>query len=187
MSGSRGAIGALPRTLVPWMTIVVLVAAVLFAVVLHATPIGRGLYAIGNNADAARFAGVAVARTKFWLFVVTGAVSALAGAFYTLRFASARNDIGTGLELSVVTAVLLGGVSIFGGRGGIVGVIAAVVLLGTLRNELQLASVPPNAITIVIGGLLIASVVGPNVITMVRARRRRRRGATSAAPAASTT
>jgi ribose/xylose/arabinose/galactoside ABC-type transport system permease subunit len=61
-----------------------------------------------------------------------------------------------------------------------------VVLLGTLRNELLLASVPANAITIVIGGLLIASVVGPNVITIVRGRRRRRRGATSAAPAAST-
>jgi rhamnose transport system permease protein len=183
---TRGAIAPIPRTLIPWMTIGVLVAAALFAVVLHATPIGRGLYAIGNNADAARFAGVAVARTKFWLFVVSGAVAALAGVFYTLRFASARNDIGSGLELSVVAAVLLGGVSIFGGRGGIVGVIAAVVLLGTLRNQLLLASVPANAITIVIGGLLIASVVGPNVITMVRARRRRRRGATSAAPAAST-
>jgi rhamnose transport system permease protein len=182
---TRGAIAAIPRTLVPWMTIVVVAAAALFAVVLHATPIGRGLYAIGNNAEAARFAGVAVGRTKFWLFVVSGAVSALAGVFYTLRFASARNDIGTGLELSVVAAVLLGGVSIFGGRGGIVGVVAAVVLLGTLRNEMQLASVPPNAITIVVGGLLIASVVGPNVINMVRARRRRRRGA-SAAPAAST-
>jgi rhamnose transport system permease protein len=183
---TRGAIGPIPRTLIPWMSLVVLAAAALFAVVLHATPIGRGLYAIGNNADGARFAGVAVARTKFWLFAVTGAVSALAGVFYTLRFASARNDIGSGLELSVVAAVLLGGVSIFGGRGGIVGVVAAVVLLGTLRNVLQLASVPPNAITIVIGGLLIASVVGPNVITMVRARRRRRPGATSAAPAAST-
>jgi rhamnose transport system permease protein len=182
---TRGAIAAIPGTLVPWMTITVVVVAAIFAVLLHATPVGRGLYAIGNNADAARFAGVAVARTKFWLFVASGAVAALAGVFYTLRFASARNDIGTGLELSVVAAVLLGGVSIFGGRGGIVGVIAAVVLLGTLRNALQLGSVPPNAITIVIGGLLIASVVGPNVITMVRARRRRRRGGTTAAPAAS--
>jgi rhamnose transport system permease protein len=106
---TRGAIAPIPRTLIPWMTIGVLVAAALFAVVLHATPIGRGLYAIGNNADAARFAGVAVARTKFWLFVVSGAVAALAGVFYTLRFASARNDIGSGLELSVVAAVLLGG------------------------------------------------------------------------------
>ena len=112
-----------------------------------------------------RFAGISVARTKFWLFVVTGAISALAGVFWTLRFASARADNGTGLELAVVAAVLLGGVSIFGGRGGLVGVLAAVVLLGTLRNALQLADVPANTLTIVTGSLLIASVVGPNVVS----------------------
>ena len=71
--------------------------------------------------------------------------------------------------------MLLGGVSIFGGRGGMVGVIAAVVLLGTLRNALQLAYVPANTLTIVTGSLLIASVVGPNVVGMARERLRRRR------------
>jgi rhamnose transport system permease protein len=151
------------------------VLAVIFGVVLHATPIGRGLYAIGNNAEAARFAGVSVARTKFWLFVVTGAMSALAGIFWTLRYASARADNGNGQELAVVAAVLLGGVSIFGGRGGLVGVIGAVLLLSTLRNALQLADVPANALTIVTGTLLIASVVGPNVAGMARDAWRRRR------------
>jgi rhamnose transport system permease protein len=125
---------------------------------------------MGNNADAAAFAGIAVARTKFWLFVATGTVSALAGVFWTLRFASARADNGTGLELSVVAAVLLGGVSIFGGRGGLVGVLAAVALLGALRNALQLADVPANALTIVTGTLLVASVVGPNVVAIARER-----------------
>jgi rhamnose transport system permease protein len=180
---TRGAIAPIPGTLVPWMSLVVIAAAAVFAVVLYATPIGRALYAIGNNTDASVFSGVAVARTKFWLFVVTGAVSALVGVFYTLRFASVQNDIGRGLELSVVAAVLLGGVSIFGGRGGIIGVVAAVVLLGALRNELLLASVPANAIAIVTGGLLIASVVGPNVVSMIRTRRRRRRGAMGVASA----
>ncbi len=109
-------------------------------------------------------------RTKFWLFVATGVVAALAGVFWTFRFATARADNANGLELSVVAAVLLGGVSIFGGRGGLLGVVAAVVLLGTLRNALQLADVPANALTIVTGTLLIASVVGPNVVRMARGR-----------------
>ena len=107
---------------------------------------------------------------------VTGAMSSLAGVFWTFRFASARADNATGLELSVVAAVLLGGVSIFGGRGGLVGVLAAVVLLGTLRNALQLADVPANALTIVTGSLLIASVVGPERRrAMARDALRRRR------------
>jgi rhamnose transport system permease protein len=138
---------------------------------------------MGNSADAATFAGINVARTKFWLYVVSGTISALAGVFWTLRFASARADNGTGLELSVVAAVLLGGVSIFGGRGGPVGVLAAVILLGVLNNALQLAYVPANTLTIVTGALLIASVVGPNVLGLARERwrRRRRSGVASAA------
>jgi rhamnose transport system permease protein len=177
VSWTSNAISPIPGLTIPWFVIIVGVLAVLFAVVLHATPIGRGLYAMGNNAEAARFAGVAVARTKFWLFVATGAMSTLAGVFWTFRFASARADNANGLELAVVAAVLLGGVSIFGGRGGLLGVIGAVVLLSTLRNALQLASVPPNTLTIVTGTLLIASVVGPNVVGMARERLRRRRPA----------
>ena len=149
--------------------------AVVFGVVLHATPVGRGLYAMGNNDRAAAFAGISVARTKFWLFVSTGMVSALAGIFWTLRYASARGDNGTGLELAVVAAVLLGGVSIFGGSGGLVGVLAGVLLLGTLRNALQLADVPADTLTIVTGSLLILSVVAPNVVRSVREAAGRRR------------
>jgi rhamnose transport system permease protein len=130
---------------------------------------------MGNNDRAAAFAGISVARTKFWLFVSTGAVSALAGVFWTLRYASARADNGTGLELAVVAAVLLGGVSIFGGRGGLVGVLAGVLLLGTLRNALQLADVPADTLTIVTGSLLIFSVVAPNVTRSARAALGRRR------------
>lgn len=172
-SWTRAAIAPLSGTTIPWVIVVVAVLAVGFGVVLYATPIGRGLYAMGNNAEAATFAGINVARTKFWLYVACGMVSALAGVFWTLRFASARADNGTGLELSVVAAVLLGGVSIFGGRGGLIGAFAAVVLLGVLRNALQLAYVPANTLTIVTGALLIVSVVGPNVVTMARTRWRR--------------
>jgi rhamnose transport system permease protein len=170
-------ISAIPGLTIPWFIIVVAVLAVVFGVILHATPIGRGLYAMGNNAEAARFAGIPVGRTKFWLFAATGMMAALAGVFWTFRYASARADNGDGLELAVVAAVLLGGVSIFGGRGGMVGVVGAVALLTVLRNALQLADVPANTLTIITGSLLIASVVGPNVAGMLRERFRRRRPA----------
>jgi rhamnose transport system permease protein len=170
---TRSAIAPIPGTTIPWAILVAAVLAIAFAIVLYATPIGRGLYAMGNNADAATFAGINVNRTKFWLYVLCGMVSALAGVYWTLRFASARADNGSGLELSVVAAVLLGGVSIFGGRGGLVGALAAVVLLVVLRNALQLAYVPANTLTIVTGSLLILSVVGPNVAGMIRQRWRR--------------
>jgi rhamnose transport system permease protein len=169
------AVSSISGTSIPQAVVPVAILAVVFGVLLHATPIGRALYAMGNNDRAAVFSGISVARTKFWLFVATGAVSALAGIFWTLRFASARADNGTGLELAVVAAVLLGGVSIFGGRGGLVGVLAAVLLLGTLRNALQLADVSADALNIVTGGLLILSVVVPNVVRSARAGLRARR------------
>ncbi|MFI6760849.1 ABC transporter permease [Micromonospora sp. NPDC050417] len=169
------AVAALPGTTVPWVSLVVGGLALVFGLVLHATPVGRSLYAMGNSEQAAIFAGISVARTKFWLFVLTGAISALAGLFWTLRYASARADNGSGLELSVVAAVLLGGVSIFGGRGTLVGVLAGVLLLTTLRNALQLADVPADTLTVVTGTLLIISVVGPNLAAMLRARLGRRR------------
>ena len=168
------AVSSIPGTSIPQAVVPVVILAVVFGVLLHRTPIGRALYAMGNNERAAAFAGISVLRTKFWLFVATGAVSALAGIFWTLRFASARADNGSGLELAVVAAVLLGGVSIFGGRGGMVGVLAGVLLLGTLRNALQLADVSADALNIVTGGLLILSVVAPNVVRSIRTGLRRR-------------
>ena len=176
-SWTGNAIEALPGTTLPWAALALAGLAVVFGVVLHATPVGRALFAMGNNEQAAAFSGIPVARTKFWLFVLTGAVAALAGFFWTMRYASARADNGAGLELSVVAAVLLGGVSIFGGRGTLVGVLAGTFLLMTLRNALQLADVPTDALTVVTGLLLIVSVVGPNAAAMLRDRIRRRRPA----------
>jgi len=92
-----------------------------------------------------------------------------------MRFGSARGDNGTGLELSVVACVLLGGVSIFGGRGHLLGVIVAVFLLGTIRNALTLNNVSSDALTIVTGGLLLLSVLGPSITARVREALRRGR------------
>jgi rhamnose transport system permease protein len=170
--------GTFAGTEIPNPTILFVVLAGIFGVALHRTVLGRSIFAIGANDEAARFAGLRVKRIKFWLFVVSGVVSALAGLVYTFRFGSARGDNGTGLELSVVACVLLGGVSIFGGRGNLLGVIVAVFLLGTLRNALTLNNVSSDALTVVTGGLLLLSVLGPSVTARVREALRVRRHAT---------
>jgi len=162
--------GSIPHVLLP-----IAVLALIFAVVQHATPIGRSLYAIGANAQAAHFAGIRVARTKFWLYVVSGAVCGLAGVLWTLRYSSARADNGSGLELAVVAAVLLGGVSIFGGKGSLPGVLAGVVLLAALQNALRLEDVSGQALNIVTGALLVLSVLLPNVVTAIRGSWQRRK------------
>ena len=165
--------GTFLGTQIPNPTIMFVVLAVIFGITLHRTSVGRAIFAIGANEEAARFAGLRVKRVKFWLFVVSGLISALAGIVFTFRFGSARGDNAVGLELSVVACVLLGGVSIFGGRGHLLGVIAAVFLLGTLRNALTLNNVSSDALTIVTGGLLLLSVLGPSVTARIREALRR--------------
>jgi len=167
--------GTLGGGSVPNVLILMLALAVVFGVVLHATPVGRSLYAIGANAQAAHFSGIRVARTKFWLYVVSGAVAGLVGVLWTLRYSSARADNGAGLELAVVAAVLLGGVSIFGGKGSLPGVLAGVVLLAALQNALRLEDVSGQALNIVTGALLVLSVLLPNIITAVRGNWHRRK------------
>jgi rhamnose transport system permease protein len=160
---------------VPNVLILIVVLALIFGVVLHATPFGRSLYAIGANAQAAHFSGIRVARTKFWLYVASGAVAGLVGVLWTLRYSSARADNGAGLELAVVAAVLLGGVSIFGGKGSLPGVLAGVVLLAVLQNALRLEDVSGQALNIVTGTLLVLSVLLPNIATGIRSNWQRRK------------
>ena len=168
----------LGATGIPVVMVLVVVLIAVFAVVLHFTPFGRGLYALGLSKDAATFSGVNVGRTKFIAFLLTGLVSALAGIFWTLRYGSARGDNALGLELSVIAAVLLGGVSIFGGKGALHGVVAGVLLIGVLQSALRLANVSSDAINIITGVLLIVSVLSPRILGLFSARRastRRRR------------
>jgi rhamnose transport system permease protein len=164
---------------IPTVIILFVVLAAGFSVLLHFTSFGRGIYDIGLSSEAAQFTGVDVKRTKFLLFVMTGVVSALAGIYFTLRYGSARGDNATGLELQVIAAVLLGGVSIFGGRGKLPGVIAGVLLIGVLSSALRLESVTVNVINIIIGLLLVLSVLSPTVLAWVSdvaARRSRAKG-----------
>ena len=175
----------LGSTGIPTVMIVFVVLAVGFGLLLHFSPFGRGIYDIGLSTEAAQFAGVNVRRTKAMLFVLTGAVSALAGIYYTLRFSSARGDNATGLELQVIAAVLLGGVSIFGGRGKLPGVVAGVLLIGVISSALRLEGVTVNVINIIIGLLLVLSVLSTSVLAWVSgvAARRTRRYRSSRTPA----
>ncbi|GAB1823993.1 ABC transporter permease [Herbidospora sp. RD11066] len=150
-------------TRMPFATVLVAVLAIVTGVVLHRTGLGRAIVAVGSGEEAAYFAGIRVKRIKFWLFVASGAMAGLASLVFTFRYASARADNGIGLELAVVAAVLLGGVSIFGGRGTLLGVIAAVLLLAVVRNALILADVANEVLNFVTGLLLVASVLAPNL------------------------
>ncbi len=140
-----------------------------FVWLLHFSTFGRGVYEIGLNDEAARFTGVDVERTKMWLFVLCGVVSAFAGIYYTLRFGSARGDNAEGYELQVIAAVLLGGVSIFGGRGALHGVVAGVLLIGVLQSAMRLDGISTNISNIVIGLLLVGSVMLSSVLSGVTA------------------
>ncbi|MRJ76509.1 ABC transporter permease [Aeromicrobium sp. SMF47] len=151
----------------PVIMIPFLVLAIFFIVLLHFTSFGRGIFDIGLNDEAAHFTGVNVARTKFLLFVMAGAVAAFAGVYFTLRFGSARGDNATGMEMRVIAAVLLGGVSIFGGRGALHGVIPGVLLIGVISSALRLEDVTDNIINIIIGLLLVISVMSTSFLSAV--------------------
>ena len=166
------AFGNFAGTAVPNVIVLFAVLAVLFAVLLHFTPFGRSVYAIGANEEAAFFSGLRVKRIKLSLFVLSGAIAALAGVVISLRNSTAAANVGIGFELTVVTAVLLGGVSIFGGRGTIAGVVLALLLLGGIQKALLLSeSISSYWIQIVTGVLLIGSVLGPNLVQRARAAR----------------
>ncbi|HLI06484.1 MAG TPA: ABC transporter permease [Ktedonobacteraceae bacterium] len=165
----------IPGTELPWSGLIFAVLAIIFAVVLHFSRLGRQLYAMGNNKEAARFSGINVSRVKLWLFILSGLLAALAGVIFTARFSSARPDNALGFELEVVTVVLLGGINIFGGRGSLLGVVLAIFIVAILQNILGLENISGDIQNLAIGLLLILSVLGPNLarrIQVVISRRR---------------
>jgi rhamnose transport system permease protein len=160
--------GSVPGLPIPWPFTIYLGLAVVLAILLHRTWIGRQLYAIGKNQSASRFSGIRVARVKLLLFVLSGVVASLAGIILVARMSSARADVGSGLTLVVVTIVLLGGVDIFGGRGTIPGVVLAFFALAVLGNVLRLTNVSSDIQSIAVGLLLIVSVVIPSLARRVK-------------------
>jgi len=151
-----GTIGSTP---IPWSTIPFALLFAGFALFLHATYWGRAIFAMGNNREAARYSGIDVRRTLLAVFTASGVVSALSAIVLTAYLASARSDTAVGLELPVITAVVLGGVNIFGGSGSLAGVLVAVLVLAFVQNALGLAGMTPEQQEIVTGAVLIATLV----------------------------
>jgi len=153
---------------VTYSTLIFVVLAIIFGVVLHATTAGRSIYAMGASAEAAQFAGIRVKRIKTLLYMVSGLVCSLAGVLYTFRLDTAVQNNGLGLELDVVAIVLLAGVSIFGGKGTVIGVVLAVLAFAGIQNALFLTNFNQEASGIVTGALLLASVFVPNAARWLR-------------------
>ncbi|MBY3537128.1 ABC transporter permease [Rhizobium laguerreae] len=145
-----------------------IVLAILFAILLHATNFGRQVYAIGNNDFAARFSGIPVERVKFILFLLTGVMSGIAAVCLTSRLGSTRPSIAQGWELEVVTMVVLGGISILGGSGTIVGVVIAAFVMGLVTFGLGLLNVPGIVMSIFIGLLLIITIAIPIIARRIK-------------------
>lgn len=140
-------------------------SALAFGILLHRTSFGRTVYAIGNNATAARFSGIRVDRVRFILFLLTGLMSGIAAICLTSRLGSTRPSIAAGFELEVVTIVVLGGVSILGGSGTIPGVVLAAFVMGLVTFGLGLLNVPGIVMSIVVGLLLIGVIAVPRLLS----------------------
>ncbi|MCC7292429.1 MAG: ABC transporter permease [Phycisphaerales bacterium] len=139
-----------------WTFIVLWVVA---WIVLRATPTGRRIYAVGAGEEAARFSGLPVARVKMALYAFSGACAGLAAAMFVARRNTAKADIGLGVELDVITAVVLGGTSVFGGRGGLGGTVLGLLLLHEVRQFVSWRWNNDELIFIVVGALLIGSML----------------------------
>ena len=144
---------------VPFQVWLLGIATVVAAVILGFTPFGRATYAIGANETAARFSGIRVNATKLWIYTAAGFLSALAAVVFVSRVTTTRSDMGTGLELDVITGVVLGGTSIFGGRGTIIGTVLGLILIQALKNGLSLSGVKGDGTIVVIGLVLIGAIL----------------------------
>ncbi len=151
-------------SLVPFSVALFVVLAIIFGVVLHKTAFGRYLYAMGNNEEATIYSGVPVVKIKLIIFTLSGFMSALAGLILAARFGSTRPDIGMGLELAVITAVVLGGVDINGGSGSMTGSVLSLLLIGLMRFGMSLLNIQGQVQGIAIGFMLILSILIPHFV-----------------------
>ena len=154
----------IPGTVIAWTIVPFLLLAPLFAIVLQRTPTGKRIYVLGGNPEVARYSGINTQNMKLILFIITGVIAAIAGMVYTARFVNARADSAAGMELDIITIVLLGGVNVFGGSGKLTGVILALVLITIIRSILSFNQIGGDAQGMVIGSLLIGSLLIGNYL-----------------------
>ena len=164
--GQQPLIGSIPLALIIFFSLL----AVAW-IILERGTFGRKVYVIGNSADVARYSGVGVSSVKLRIFVASGLAAGLAGVLFAARLGSVRGSLGEFFELDIITMVLLGGVSIFGGSGSMLGVALAMFTVLSIRNGLGLANVDGIIQTGVVGLLLIGSVLVPNLLEGIQSRR----------------
>jgi len=169
--GQAPLVGPIPLSILVFFALVVF-----FYIVLQRTVFGRQVYFIGSNHDVAEYSGVNVRRVKAIIFTLSGLISALAGLLFAARLGAVRGDAALGFELDIITIVLLGGVSIFGGRGTMVGTLLAILIVLNLRNGMALANITGHIQTGVLGILLILSVMVPNIQEWIAKLRKLGRG-----------
>lgn len=156
MSFLRFGIGYIAGIPIPSVVFLVLLGAA--ALVLHYTPFGRYIYAIGSNAEAARLSGINVRLYTILVYVLSGATASVAAILYGAQFAAAPAIAGEGYELDAIAAVVVGGTSLFGGQGGVIGTFLGALIIGILSNILNLTGVSPFAQPLAKGALIIAAV-----------------------------
>jgi rhamnose transport system permease protein len=156
--GQQGLIGPLPFALIAFA----LLFLILY-IVLERSGFGRKTQVIGTNREVAEFAGIDTDRHKMILFIASGTIAAFAGLLYAARVGAVRGDVANGFELDIITIVLLGGVSIFGGTGSLIGTLLAILIVLNIRNGMALLNITGHIQTGVIGLLLIASVIVPRL------------------------
>jgi rhamnose transport system permease protein len=158
-------------TLLPLSLVIFLVLGLIMSLLLHFTVLGRQIYSIGTNEKAARYSGVPINTIKLMIFGVSGLFAGIGGIMMISRFNISRFSLAMGNELDVITAVVLGGTDIFGGRGSIVGTMIALFLVATLRTGMGLANIKTENQLTVIGGLLIFTIIVSNVTTRLQQKR----------------
>ncbi|MFL9987033.1 L-arabinose ABC transporter permease AraH [Paraburkholderia sediminicola] len=139
-----------------WVT---LLCFIVFGVMLNQTVYGRNTLAIGGNPEASRLAGINVERTRVYIFLIQGAVTALAGVILASRITSGQPNAAEGFELNVISACVLGGVSLLGGRATISGVVIGVLIMGTVENVMNLMNIDAFYQYLVRGAILLAAVL----------------------------
>ncbi|MEE9322175.1 MAG: ABC transporter permease [Granulosicoccus sp.] len=156
--GQQAILGPIPLSMLIFFVLIVVCY-----IVLQRSTFGRKLYFIGSNRDVAEYSGVDVRRIKGLVFVASGFISALAGVLFAARVGAVRGDVALGFELDIITIVLLGGVSIFGGSGSMTGTVLSILIVLNLRNGMALSNFTGHLQTGALGILLILSVMVPNI------------------------
>src|ERR671938_1193186 len=156
--------------IVPTQFFILIAAIAACAWWLQRTIYGRSLYAIGFSAEGARFAGIPVARRLFFIYMLSGLASSLAAIIYVAHLGQAKSDAGTGYELMAITAVVLGGASIFGGRGTVLGTVLGLFAIVILQNGLRLSAQPAELAGILTGALLVSTIILDRLSRRAQAR-----------------